>query len=121
MRRPNLTLTLTLKPTLALTRWALRAVLWTRSSSSGAACATRPRRRSSSLYLPYISLYLPDFSPISPTYPPYISLYLPEKAQQLVYQLWLSALQGVPTVEFQGAVSLADAYLDDAAGHPNPS
>ena len=38
-----------------------------------------------------------------------------------MYQLWLSALQGVPTVEFQGAVSLADAYLDDAAGHPNPN
>ena len=71
--------------------------------------------------LPISPLYLPDFFPISPLYLPYISLYLPEKAQQLVYQLWLSALQGVPTVEFQGAVSLADAYLDDAAGHPNPS
>ena len=75
--------------------------------------------------LPISPLYLPDFSPVSPRYlpyiPPYISPHLPEKAQQLVYQLWLSALQGVPTVEFQGAVSLADAYLDDAAGHPNPS
>ena len=71
--------------------------------------------------LPISPLYLPDFSPISPLDPPLFSPSLPEKAQQLVYQLWLSALQGVPTVEFQGAVSLADAYLDDAAGHPNPS
>ena len=38
-----------------------------------------------------------------------------------MYQLWLSALQGVPTVEFQGAVSLADAYLDDAAGAVEPA
>ena len=45
----------------------------------------------------------------------------PEKAQQLVYQLWLSALQGVPTVEFQGAVSLADAYLDETAGAVEPA